>query len=1244
MLLLTKKYLALAAAVMTVAGLSTGCSQKQTPTGGNAKVAVTASAVVIADVNHIDLAITGGAGEAGFPITATLSKASSGKEWTANITNIPAGAGRLFHAVAYKNPGTAAADKIFEGEATATITAGVTAQVTIILQELNVPPGSTNYAPAITSITSSNAYVVPGTRVSFAVGANDPDHNGDPLHTAWSASCTAGGNGTFSAATSASTDWTAPAQNATCTITIAVTESATFPPAIPNNNGNPLSVSTFFTVIVNGSFGNVDVAAFPNSFPIVTAHADIRYEFSADVSGVPVGQQADFVVNAIDPDGDNVRYDLKAQCGSDLVAAASALALDPSYFTTTRSVTVTPSSWLPKFGVAPAATYTNPYQDCVFTITVQDLCTAGNCGGALADGADKATQIAGVEVKSVTTVIINATHPAQPRRAPSIVRVSAPNQLGPAIPPTARQGWDAANVVIVDPSTVTTPVRYTFSAEAADPFELGTLSVAWSCDAGSAGTPVNTANLKSEMTWTAPASLAAGMTCAATFTSSASGLSTVATFKLSGSDPCLVNGWLAGHACSTGNACLTGETCQASGSTTLCGAGSAVVCPGGNAQCQEAVCNSVTGCGIANLADTVACNADSNGCTQTDHCSAGACVAGAAVTCNTPADAQCQSAAGTCNSITSATFACVYPSIANGTHCNADSNGCTQNDACASGACTAGTPVTCTQSVPCQDSTGTCSSSGPDSYACNFASVPDTTTCNTAGLCVTGQTCLTGTCQGGTPTCPSGQSCIPATGACLASVVAPVVARDLQLSPPSGIAMDSSGNTFVAGNIFTNVDVNFQTRAGGLPVLNVKSLGGIDGFLAKYDAAGDITWAVTVADDDPVSNSNDQTVTSAAVAANGTVATIGKIVGSVTYGSSTNSAASALPYVGAFASADGARLWAKGYNLGSNGAFRAVAASAMNAQNRIAVCGSASIAATQLVPGTPFGGLTDLVIAVFDSNGNKVWAAQLGGAGNESCTSVTIDDNGDVYAAGQFDGASLTFPGATPIALTGPGTTTRKFMWVAKFAGAGNGTGGASTLAAVAYNGTLGTVTPNSLAIGPSGDLVVGGQFAGNLTVGAPMTVAGGDDAFVAKLDGITLAPAWNAVRFGGTGLDLVKSVAVTSFGDIVVTGTFNPSTTAFKTANGGFDTNGAVSLNTSGTTASDMFVAKFNGGTGATDFAAAYGDPGTQNGDGIVANRFGGNQITFVGTLSGNVTFGAAGAVAAAGGTDTVLVFSHLQ
>ena len=158
---------------------------------------------------------------------------------------------------------------------------------------------------------------------------------------------------------------------------------------------------------------------------------------------------------------------------------------------------------------------------------------------------------------------------------------------------------------------------------------------------------------------------------------------------------------------------------------------------------------------------------------------------------------------------------------------------------------------------------------------------------------------------------------------------------------------------------------------------------------------------------------------------------------------------------------------------------------------------------------------------------------------------------------------------------------------------------------------------------------------------------------FLAKLDSIALAPAWNAIRFGGSGIDLIKSVASTSYGDIVVAGTVNPSSSTFKSANGGFDTNGAVQLSVNGTTAPDQFLVKFNGQTGAVDNPAGtiltYGDPTTQNGDTVVVNRFtvvpvARDRVAFGGAFSGTVTYGAAGSISAVNGTDQSLVFGNLQ
>jgi hypothetical protein len=371
------------------------------------------------------------------------------------------------------------------------------------------------------------------------------------------------------------------------------------------------------------------------------------------------------------------------------------------------------------------------------------------------------------------------------------------------------------------------------------------------------------------------------------------------------------------------------------------------------------------------------------------------------------------------------------------------------------------------------------------------------------------------------------------------------------------------------------------------------------------------------------------------------MALIGKIVGGVTFGANTVSSATGIPYIAAVDAKDGTRLWANGYNLGANGLFKAIAANPNSAAGRIAVCGTSSSAATQLVPGVVYGGgASDGIIAVFDANGTKLWAAELTGAGLDTCAGVSVDDNGDVVATGQFDSATLTLPSG--VTLTGPGTSTRKFMWVAKFAG---GTG--ATIAASVFSGTSGNANPLAITTSAAGEVVVSGSFSANLTIGAAMTSAGSDDVFVAKLDvsGSSFVPAWNAVRFGGTGTDIAKSIALTSYGDIVVAGTVNPASATFKSANGGFDTNGAIQLTVNGTGAPDMFIVKLNGLTGATDGGTTYGDAITQNGDAVVVNRFSSaNQVTFGGMVSGSATFGVGGTVTAVNASDVGLVFGDLE
>src|SRR5262249_21711597 len=106
---------------------------------------------------------------------------------------------------------------------------------------------------------------------------------------------------------------------------------------------------------------------------------------------------------------------------------------------------------------------------------------------------------------------------------------------------------------------------YNLSVEAFDQFEAGPLTIAQSCNVGTAGagtfsTPNGVKSGKLDTTWTSPGTLVADMHCTFTVTSGATGLATVARVHFAGTAACI--GQPNGTACSDGNACTVGETCQ----------------------------------------------------------------------------------------------------------------------------------------------------------------------------------------------------------------------------------------------------------------------------------------------------------------------------------------------------------------------------------------------------------------------------------------------------------------------------------------------------------------------------------------------------------------------------------------------------------------------------------------------------------------------------------------------------------
>lgn len=173
-------------------------------------------------------------------------------------------------------------------------------------------------------------------------------------------------------------------------------------------------------------------------------------------------------------------------------------------------------------------------------------------------------------------------------------------------------------------------------------------------------------------------------------------------------------------------------------------------------------CNPPIPCSNPPLDNGSSCD-DGNACTQTDTCQNGACSAGTPVTC-TALD-QCHNA-GTCNTVSGV---CSTPTKADGATCN-DGEACTQTDMCSAGVCT-GSSYSCTAPEICQEE-GSCNGDG----TCSFANKPDGTTCDAGVDARPPLTCTSGTCGScaapGTCSttarscafdgqCPNGETCNP---------------------------------------------------------------------------------------------------------------------------------------------------------------------------------------------------------------------------------------------------------------------------------------------------------------------------------------------------------------------------------------------------------------------------------------------------------------------------------------------------
>jgi hypothetical protein len=168
-----------------------------------------------------------------------------------------------------------------------------------------------------------------------------------------------------------------------------------------------------------------------------------------------------------------------------------------------------------------------------------------------------------------------------------------------------------------------------------------------------------------------------------------------------------------------------------------------------------------------------------------------------------------------------------------------------------------------------------------------------------------------------------------------------------------------------------------------------------------------------------------------------------------------------------------------------------------------------------------------------------LWAKAAGGTGDDICTDIAVDNNGNCYVTGLYSGSSIVFGSTT---LTSAGSDD---LFVAKYDNTG------SVVWAKTYGGT-GFDHGNGVATDGVGNCYLTGSFQNSINFGATSyTSAGNSDLFIVKLDQAG-AVVWAKAEGGkdfDEGFRLALDANMNSYVTGTVSDTFNFGTTPIASA-----------------------------------------------------------------------------------------------
>ncbi|OPX87644.1 MAG: Endo-1,4-beta-xylanase A precursor [Pelotomaculum sp. PtaB.Bin013] len=391
------------------------------------------------------------------------------------------------------------------------------------------------------------------------------------------------------------------------------------------------------------------------------------------------------------------------------------------------------------------------------------------------------------------------------------------------------------------------------------------------------------------------------------------------------------------------------------------------------------------------------------------------------------------------------------------------------------------------------------------------------------------------------------------------------------------IAVDSSGNTYVAGYTMSN---NFPT----VNPCQGSYRGNGDVFVAKLNPAGTgLVYSTYLG-----GNSWDQT-SALAVDSSGNTYIAG-------YTLSTNFP-TANPYQ--ISNKGGGDAFVAKLNPSGNGLVYSTYLGGSNTDNAYAIAvdsaGSAYLAgytqSTDLPTVNPCqpsnGGASDAFVAKLNSTGNSlVYSTYLGGITDEVSFAIAVDSSGDAYVAGYT--LSTNFPTAGPYQASTGGSYD---AFVTKLNPSGSGPVYST------YIGGNGYDQASAIAVDSSGNAYIAGWTAStNFPVAGPCqgSNGGGQDAFVAKLN-----PSGSGIVYstylGGSNDDRAYALTVELSGSVYIagyTGSSNfPTAGPCQESNGGGQDAFAVKFSPSG--ASLIYSTYLGGSSDDNAYAIAIDSSG---------------------------------------------------